>query len=371
LKVLHICPGYFGTQLYDKLFLSLQSIGIVSEIFVCANKKILHSIEKPYKLKVEEKEFSKADRYIYFGKQHTIYKNICQQFSLSEFNIVHAHTLFSAGYTSYLIHRNFGLPYIVAVRETDIVFLRYMFHLRGLGVKILSKAQNIVFLSPAYRDFILDKYIAKKKKQMILDKSIVIPNGIEEYFLKNKFYLKRNINTKSIKLIYVGDLIPKRNIETTIKACKLLIEKGYTVNYTMVGEIVDSKYYKLITKYSFIQYHPKCSKEEVVLYLRNSDVFIMPSILETFGLVYAEAMSQGLPLIYSKGQGFDGQFKDGVVGFAVNCFDYGDIAQKILDLYKYYQQFSEKCVSLVDKFNWLTIASKYRRLYKLSEPVWK
>jgi glycosyltransferase involved in cell wall biosynthesis len=363
LKVLHICPGYFGTQLYDKLFLALQSFGVVCELFICTNKKILHSLEKPYKLIVLNKEFNKVDRWIYFGKQRTIYKNICQEFSLSEFNIVHAHTLFSAGYSSYLLHKNFGLPYIVAIRETDVLFFKYMFHLRGVGVTILNNAQNIIFLSPAYRDFIVDKYFTKKNRQIIFDKSVVIPNGIDEYFLNNKFTLKPTINTKFIKLIYIGEIIPKRNIETTIKACKLLLDKGYSVNYTIVGEIVDVKYHKIIAKYSFINYHPKCSKEEVVLHLRNSDIFIMPSILETFGLIYAEAMSQGIPIIYSKGQGFDGQFENGEVGYAVNCFDYRDISNKIIDLYNNYKQFSERCVSLVEKFNWLTIAREYKKIY--------
>ena len=44
----------------------------------------------------------------------------------------------------------------------------------------------------------------------------------------------------------------------------------------------------------------------------------MTSLGESFGLTYAEAMSQGVPVIYSKGQGFDGQFKEGVVGYHVD-----------------------------------------------------
>ena len=40
--------------------------------------------------------------------------------------------------------------------------------------------------------------------------------------------------------------------------------------------------------------------------------FCLPSHAETFGLVYVEAMSQGLPIIY-EGQGFDKQFQDGEV----------------------------------------------------------
>lgn len=136
------------------------------------------------------------------------------------------------------------------------------------------------------------------------------------------------------------------------------------MNFTIVGEILDYKYNKIITKYRFISYYPRCPIEEVLLHLRNSEIFVLPSINETFGLVYAEAMSQGLPIIYSKGQGFDGQFENGVVGYVVNCFNYRDIAQKIIDLYSSYQQFSDRCVSLVNKFKWSKIANEYKRIYQ-------
>lgn len=364
MKVLHICPGYFGAKFYEKLFSAMQTMGVVNEIFTLPFKNILYNREHPYNLKVLEKKFNFLERFIYFRKQHLIYEVICKEYSINELNIVHAHTLFSAGFSAYLLYKKFRLPYVVAIRNTDVnVFFKYMFHLRGLGRDIMNNAQNIIFLSPSYRDFVLDKYVAKKNRQIILDKSVVIPNGIDEYFLDNKFIAERTTNINFIKLIYIGEIDSNKNINTTIKACKLLIEKGYSVNYTIVGKIIDAKYNKIIAKYSFIKYHPICSKDEVVLYLRNSDIFIMPSVLETFGLVYAEAMSQGMPIIYSKGQGFDGQFENGVIGYAVNCFDFKDIAQKIIDLYNNYQQFSERCVSLVDKFNWLTIAKEYRRIY--------
>ena len=42
----------------------------------------------------------------------------------------------------------------------------------------------------------------------------------------------------------------------------------------------------------------------------------MPSITETFGLVYGEALSQGLLIIYTKGQGFDGQIKEKLAGYS-------------------------------------------------------
>jgi glycosyltransferase involved in cell wall biosynthesis len=58
-------------------------------------------------------------------------------------------------------------------------------------------------------------------------------------------------------------------------------------------------------------------KEKLLNNYRNSDIFIMPSYNETFGLVYIEAMSQGLPIIYTQNEGVDGYFKEGSVGYSV------------------------------------------------------
>jgi len=364
LKILHICPGYFQRQLYDNFFLALESREVNCEIFAQSFKNIQHNLKRPYNIKVLERKFNLFERFVFFGKQFIIYKQICKEYSLNEFNIIHAHTLFSAGFSALLLHKKFGLSYIVAIRNTDInIFFKYMVHLRGLGRIILGNAKKIVFISPSYRDFFINKYIAKKNRQIFEEKSVVIPNGIDEYYLINKFIAKKPTNITLIKLIYIGEISTNKNIETTIKACKLLIEQGYSVKFTVVGEILNVKYNKILTKYNFINYYPKCPKEELLLHFRRSDIFVMPSITETFGLVYSEAMSQGLPIIYSKGQGFDGHFENGVVGYAVNCFDYRDISQKISDLYNNYQLFSERCITLVDKFNWLTIADEYKRIY--------
>jgi glycosyltransferase involved in cell wall biosynthesis len=366
---LHICPGYFGTKLYENLFSALQEVGVINEVFTLPFKNIKHNGGNSNILTVFDKKFNFFERFIFYRKQHILYKRICKEYSLNEFTIVHAHTLFSAGFSAYLLNKEFGLPYVTTIRNTDInIFYKYMFHLRGVGRTIMNNAQSIIFLSPSYRDFVIDKLVAKKNRQIILDKSVVIPNGIDKYFLDNKFVVKRTTNIKAIKLIYIGGIDSNKNIKTTIKACKLLIDKGYFVTYTIVGKIGGVKFHKIIAKYNFIDYHPECSKEEVVFYLRNSDIFIMPSVQESFGLVYAEAMSQGIPIIYSKGQGFDGQFDNGVVGYAVNCFDYRGISDKIIDIYNNYQQFSELCVSLVDKFNWLSIAQEYKNIYGLPTP---
>lgn len=54
---------------------------------------------------------------------------------------------------------------------------------------------------------------------------------------------------------------------------------------------------------------------EVLAKMRESDIFILPSTVETFGMVYLEAMSQGCITVCTKDDGISGIIKDGENGF--------------------------------------------------------
>ena len=57
------------------------------------------------------------------------------------------------------------------------------------------------------------------------------------------------------------------------------------------------------------------SPEEVQKQMQKCDVFVLPSVGETFGMVYLEAMSQGCITVCTKNDGIDGIIKDGENGF--------------------------------------------------------
>ena len=64
----------------------------------------------------------------------------------------------------------------------------------------------------------------------------------------------------------------------------------------------------------------------------KSQVFVMISQGEAFGLVYLEAMARGCITIASRGEGFDGIIKDGINGFlceAGNADELASIISKI------------------------------------------
>jgi glycosyltransferase involved in cell wall biosynthesis len=91
---------------------------------------------------------------------------------------------------------------------------------------------------------------------------------------------------------------------------------------------------------------------------------VLPSITETFGLVYPEAMSQGVPVIYSKGQGFDRQFQEGTVGYHVDPKNPTEIANKIIKITNNYDVISRNCSAMVVRFDWRKIEYSYLKIYK-------
>ena len=359
--ILHITPDYTNKPLYQNLFNAIASQDFRRDmyVFVCDNKK--HDGETwSDSVRVINRNFNILERLLFFPKQKYILKDIEHHIPLKEVKLIHAHTLFSSGYTAYQLYKKYGIPYVVAVRNTDVnIFFRHMLHLRKIGRDIAQHAQRIIFISPAYKNLVVGKYLP----QNVANKSEVLPNGIDRLFVNN--ISQHEPNSDELKMIYIGRIERAKNIHTIIKVTDYLRQHNHSVKLCLVGDIVDELYKSMIDcRQDYIEWNAHCTKDKVLTHLRQNDIFIMPSYTETFGLVYAEAMSQGLPVIYTAGQGFDGFFADGQVGYAVPVEDVEYIAHRVIDCYKHYQQISNACIEKIKIFNWQTIAKDYVTLYQ-------
>lgn len=364
MEILHINSYYSCSSFYRNLYNKQIESGLDIDVYVPVPETFNNSNESLGDYTTISRNHGKYDRVIFHIKHRKIYNDIVKTYDIEKMSLVHAHSLFSNGYIAYKLKEKFNVPYIVAVRNTDVnVFFKYMVHLRKLGIEILKQADKVIFLSKTYRTFVIERYIPDLLKKEIYDKSIIIPNGIDDFWLQNKGTSKSLNNQKKMNILTVGLISRRKNQLTTTKAIRLLQKKGYKIKYTVVGKIKDRKIYRQIKDLPYVQYIPHTSKRELLDIYRENDIFVMPSLTETFGLVYAEAMSQGLPVIYTRGQGFDGQFKEGEVGYSVDAMFTEELADKIILIGNNYNEISKRCIRLVDKFNWSTISNEYLKIY--------
>ncbi|MDO5718153.1 MAG: glycosyltransferase family 4 protein [Tissierellia bacterium] len=360
MKILQICSYYSDSKLYQNLFDALKKKGVESDIFYFTDKN--KDISKIPKDLMISNKYNPIDRLLFFRKHRIVYKDLLNMISFGDYNISHSHSLMSNGYISYLLKKEFGIKYITAVRRTDLfIFLKYKPYLKKMASNIINESSGIIFLSEVFKDKTKEILDGSIDLDLFEENSFIIPNGIEDKFLLNTY--SRDMTGK-LKFIFVGKIDdPNKNIKTIIKACDQLVDRGEKVELRLVGRLDNKRFKELISKKDYIVYIPQTDSNGVMRELRKSDIFIMPSFTETFGLSYVEAMSQGLPVIYTEGQGFDGQFPDGLVGYPVNPKSPVDIIEKIDLITDNYKKISLEAVKKSKKFNWESIAEIYKQIY--------
>lgn len=364
MKILHINSYYSVSPFYKNLYDEQIKLNHDIDVYVPVSKTHIQQNKNMGLYTKVKQVFYEKERYIFHLKHIKILNDIEKEYNVENYEIFHAHSLFSNGYIAYKLSRKYGIPYIVAIRNTDVnLFFKKMFHLRKLGIKIINNASKVIFISKTYQKEVINSYIPYGMKDNVKIKSEVITNGIDNFWLKNTQRKKIKKIGNIINLLYVGDVNDNKNTKTTLKVCELLMKNGYDVNYKIVGNLKNKKYLSLFKKHSFVDYDRFTSKENLVAYYREADIFIMPSINETFGLVYAEAMSQGLPVIYTRNQGFDGQYAEGVVGYSVSPYDIVDIYNKIILIKNNYNSISDNCVKYSKNYSWVYLNNKYLDIY--------
>lgn len=362
-STLHICSNYSCTKLYRELFGEQLLLGLKLNVFIperqtsrigrfwIENESINYSQPiciKPY------------DKLTYHAKIKRSADALVSDLSLSDVNGIHAHTLFTDGGVAYELWKKYKVPYVITVRNVDVnCFLKYAVHLRRHGGRILANASKIIFLSSSYKNRVLHYY--NKTSDLDLEKKcVVIPNGIASQWF-DRPSASTEVNDP-LRISYVTENFYKnKNPFTAVDVAQRLNDAGISAEIRMVGR---GKSEEELRKKPFVKLYGNLnSREEMIGFYEKSDIFLLPSQYESFGLVYAEAISRGIPVLYTKDQGFDGHFPDGDVGFPIIWNDSNDIVNKLMLCLDGYQERSIRCIDRARLFNWSNIASEYCEIY--------
>lgn len=368
MKILYLCTYYHRAMLFRDSMNSLEQYGnsVIAFNAVSKNTKIDDKYKGIMDDKVIHREcFHKYDRYIYFLKQRKIAASIERNVDLRNIELIHSHTLFNGGWAAYKIHKKTKIPYIVSVRNTDInSFLKYSVF-KYVARKIVNNACGVQFLSKAYKEKFIELCYADDR-ELIEAKCVVIANGVEEFWLNNLASPKDMADKNAVSILCVGKIDKNKNMESVLAAAELLRQKGIRTSITLIGQILDEELYGRLKENPYVTLVPYLKKEDLIHYYRANDVFVMPSIHESFGRVYVEAMSQGVPVVYTRGQGFDGVFEEGEVGYSVSATNVSEIADAVVKIVEQYRPISQRCIENCSRFDWKEIGRQLDRFYRES-----
>jgi glycosyltransferase involved in cell wall biosynthesis len=368
--LLHICSDYSKQGLYKELILNISKSGISQTVFVPVRSS--NEIGKFDIVDLENvtiiysKILNWRHRLFFNYKVEIIFNSILEFIHPNEINLIHAHFLFSDGAVAEKLKQQYNIPYVVSVRNTDInYFFKWALHLRKIGIRILENSSKIILITPAYKKIIVEKYCEVKSRYGIESKINLFPNGISKFWLEENFGVKQY--SRPLRILYVGDSTKNKNLTFLINTLSKL-RNEIDLEFTMVGfknsEAGNLSKFLENKSYSFVKLIGRINdKIKLKSIYQNHDIFIMISKYETFGLVYLEALSQGLPIIHSRGQGIDGYFKNSLFARAVDYNSGEQVHSAIKELMINYSSISAQAKQAAKKFDWEYISQDYNDLY--------
>lgn len=255
------------------------------------------------------------------------------------------------------VHLNFGLSYYLSKRNYDVIVITGWDQLASyeafLWAKIFGKKVAFFGESTLRDKRAKNKAFEKIKRFLVRNGDVFIPagNAAAEYykylgapedrifiapfcadheFFKNGYLrLKRcreDIRKKkgypSVVILYCGRMVWYKGVHYLLQAYNKLQKERNDIGLVLLGDGPEKKDYEDYVKKNNLKnvfFEGFIHQDDLPEYYIVSDIFVLPSLSDTWGLVVNEAMAFGLSVIstYAVGATYD-LVKDGINGFIVN-----------------------------------------------------
>ncbi len=229
------------------------------------------------------------------------------------FDLVHAHMLPRDGHAGLIIARNLGVPMALTVHGTDI----FHYFLPGRrpwarNARIAREADALMAVSS-----LLLSRIAPYRGEGKLTR--VVPNGVDLSLVPEQ------TENRPRAVLSVGTLKPRKCMDRTLEAFARLSGEYPDATLTIVG--IGEMEAQLRARIAELGLGDRATltgglaHEEVLRLMAKSDLFVLPSWGEGYGIVYIEAMAAGCIAVGAKGEGIEDTIIGGENGFLVPAGD--------------------------------------------------
>ncbi len=278
------------------------------------------------------------------------------------FDVIHSHDwlTYPAG-----IHakRITGKPLVVHVHATDFDRSRGNVNPNVFAIEMdgMNNADHIITVSDLTRRTVIEKYHQDPAKVTTVHNA-VIPLSDEILSIPNKSNIKESIVT------FLGRITMQKGCEYFVEAAALVLSRTKNIRFIMAGngDMMEAMI-DLVVKYNIadhFHFTGFMKGKEVYEVFKASDVYVMPSVSEPFGISPLEAMQCGVPSIISKQSGC-AEILDHAV--KLDYWDVEGMANAIYALtqYKDYHQFiKEEGIKEVAGITWYNAGLKVRSIYE-------
>jgi glycosyltransferase involved in cell wall biosynthesis len=206
------------------------------------------------------------------------------------------------------------------------------------------------------------------------DKVKVVPFGANIQAGIGKDELLDHLQKKSktvCKLLFIGVNWERKGGEKALAVASALIKAGINTQLTVVGcePFQKDNCPDFVHQIGFLSKKNESENQQLIALFKESHFFILPSLAECYGLVYAEANAYGLPAIGTKTGGIPTIIKDGLNG---KTFDldadaslYAEFIQSyFLDQEKYTQLALTSLKEFESRLNWRVAGEKVTEILK-------
>lgn len=359
--------------------------GVEASVFGLAQQQAkaeeVHAFDNP---RIKGRTITEQDgnvlvhRFCNAGKHHISnsrqIKAIAEEISSLKPDVCHIH---GTGFFSWLMYRRLkkiGLKTVVTVHGLVRVekrnLLKKKFSLKRLFQYLYQGQVEKHFLSQIPEAIVDTEYVKEMVNNYPISKKpimYVIPQGI------NEEYFRISCSDDSSILLSVGAIGERKGHLLTLKSFELVRQSGIDCKLRIVGAVASRAYYERllesINKSSFckdVELHVEVTEEQLKQLYKDSHIFVLHTEEESQGIVFAEAMATGMPVVATNAGGVPYVVKNGETGL---LSEYGDVVtfsdniKRMMTDEKFWHDMSASSKSASTDYHWSNICEKVNILY--------
>ncbi len=280
-----------------------------------------------------------------------------------DFDVIHAHDwmTYQAGIEAKKIT---GKPLVIHVHATefDRTGNRCNSEIYAIEKFGMDCADRIITVSQRTKDIVVEKYAQNP------DKITVIYNGVEKDDLEQLNQIVATSAFTNDKIVlFLGRITVQKGPEYFVHAANIVHKKIKNVRFVMAGNgdmtpqmIELMAKFRLADRFHFTGFLGAAQREKL---FAISDLFIMPSVSEPFGITPLEALKHKIPLIISKQSGV-AEVLENVR--KVDFWDVDKMAEEIISLLsdpEYTRELADKSFKELDGISWDKAADELQEVY--------